>query len=116
MPAPFVWFDHRSDDPAAALTFYEKLLGWKPAPQSPPGLTVLAPVPGDERAWGGMAESEQVPAGWLPYVQVEDVDAAGSQAESLGGRIVKTRTRGPAGDFVVVEDPGGARLALWTPA
>ena len=66
--------------------------------------------------WGAMDESDGVPAGWLAYVQVDDVDAAAEQASGLGAELVKPRTRGPAGDYVVVRDPGGGIVALWTPA
>ena len=41
MSTPFVWFDHRSEDPTGSVKFYESLLGWKRAAQSPPGLTAL---------------------------------------------------------------------------
>ncbi len=112
MSTPFVWFDHRSDDPAGTVQFYESLLGWKRAPQSPPGLTALGDGP---RPWGGMAEAEQVPSGWLAYVQVEDVDVAAEQASALGADVLKERTRGPAGDYVVIRDPGGGVVALWKP-
>ncbi len=113
MSAPFVWFDHRSDDPSGTVKFYEKLLGWNRAEKSPPGLSAFG---GGDRPWGGMAESEKIPSGWLPYVQVDDLDGSASQAESLGAKIVKARSTGPAGDFVVIRDPSGGVVALWTPA
>jgi predicted enzyme related to lactoylglutathione lyase len=113
MSTPFVWFDHRSDDSSGAVKFYETLLGWQPAAQSPPGLTAL----GDgAQPWGGMTAAEGVPSGWLAYVQVDDLDASADQARQLGASIVKKRARGPAGDFVVIEDPAGGIVALWTPA
>ncbi len=113
MSTPFVWFDHRSEDPTGSVKFYESLLGWKRAAQSPPGLTAL----GDEAPpWGGMTATEQIPAGWLPYVQVEDVDVSAQQASRLGAKVLKERSRGPAGDFVVIQDPSGGVVALWTPA
>ncbi len=111
MPNPFIWFDHRSDDPSGAGAFYEKLLDWKPASQGPPGMTAFSE--GDQ-PWSGMTASEELPAGWLPYVAVDDLDAAASKAEKLGATLLKSRTRGPAGDFVVIQDPAGGALALWT--
>jgi predicted enzyme related to lactoylglutathione lyase len=37
-------------------------------------------------------------------------------AKTLGAAVTRERTRGPAGDFVIVRDPGGAALALWQKA
>jgi predicted enzyme related to lactoylglutathione lyase len=53
---------------------------------------------------------------WIPFVPVDDVDAASQRAVSLGASILREKTRGPAGEFTVVRDPGGAALALWTKA
>jgi predicted enzyme related to lactoylglutathione lyase len=35
---------------------------------------------------------------------------------SLGARLLREKSRGPAGEFTVVRDPGGAALALWKKA
>ena len=113
MPNPFIWFDHRSDDPSGAGAFYAKLLDWKPSSQGPPGMTAFSE--GDQ-PWSGMTASEELPAGWLPYVAVDDLDTAARRAEKLGASVLKARTRGPAGDFVVIRDPAGGVLALWTAA
>lgn len=111
MNTPFVWFDHRSDDPSGAGEFYTKLLRWTPAAQGPPGVTAFDGE--DGRPWSGMAASEELPTGWLPYVQVDDLDQATDEAVELGAETIKARTRGPAGDFVVLRDPAGGAVALW---
>jgi hypothetical protein len=54
--------------------------------------------------------------GWIPYAQVEDVDAATRKAQKLGATVLKEKTRGPAGEFSIVRDPGGAAIALWQKA
>ena len=87
------------------------LLDWKRAAQSPPGMMAFQE---GERPWSGTTNAEGVRTGWLPYVQVDDVDAVAEQAVKLGAQIVKERTRGPAGDFIVIEDPARGVLALWT--
>jgi predicted enzyme related to lactoylglutathione lyase len=51
-----------------------------------------------------------------PYVVVDDLDTAAKRATTLGGSIVQDRTTGPAGTSVLVTDPGGAVIALFTPA
>jgi predicted enzyme related to lactoylglutathione lyase len=52
---------------------------------------------------------------WVPYVQVDDLDTAVDKATSLGATVVAGKADGPAGTAVVVADPGGALVALWTP-
>lgn len=51
-----------------------------------------------------------------PPVQVDDVDAATESAGRLGATILRPKTSGPAGEFSVIADPAGARIALWQPA
>jgi len=45
--------------------------------------------------------------------QVDDLDAATQRAVELGAQVLKERTRGPAGEYTIVRDPGGASVALW---
>jgi uncharacterized protein len=112
MSEAFVWFHNGSDNPAAARDFYEKLLGWKPS-DGPPGMTLFA---GAKGPFAGLGAKEGTLAGWLPYVQVDDVDVATKKALKLGATLVREKSRGPAGEFSVISDPGGAGLALWQKA
>ena len=112
MSQPFVWFHNHSSRPIESKSFYEKLLGWAEA-EGPPGMTMFA---GEKGPFAGLGQNETELSGWLPYVQVDDVDAATKNAVKLGAAIVKAKTRGPAGDFSVVKDPGGATVALWQKA
>lgn len=105
----FVWFHNDSDNARETSTFYEKLLGWKASP-GPAGLTMLAI---DSGPFAGVAAKEAGGAGWIPYAQVDDVVAATEQAQRLGATLLRAKTRGPAGEFTVVRDPGGASIALW---
>jgi predicted enzyme related to lactoylglutathione lyase len=112
MSNAFVWFHNDSRKPKDSVSFYEKLLGWKPSADSPPGMTMFA---GESGPFASVREKKG-DAGWIPYVQVEDVDAATAKAIKLGASIVEEKRRGPAGNFSVVRDPGGAALALWQKA
>jgi hypothetical protein len=112
MTQGFVWFHNSSDNPSDSSTFYEKLLGWT-ASEGPGGMTMLA---GDSGPFAGVAQKDSGATGWIPYAQVDDVDAATKKAQQLGATILNTKTRGPAGEFTVVRDPGGAAIALWQKA
>jgi predicted enzyme related to lactoylglutathione lyase len=109
MSQAFVWFHHGSDKPSATVPFYQSLLGWKLA-EGPPGMTLFA---GDSGPFAGAGPAQGGASGWIPYAQVEDVDAATEKAVTLGGSVLQAKTRGPAGEFSIVRDPGGAALALW---
>ena len=112
MTSAFVWFHNSSDKPAESSAFYEKLLGWTVSP-GPGGMTMLA---GESGPFAGVAASTGNAGGWIPYAQVADVDAATMKAQRLGATLVAAKTRGPAGEFSIVRDPGGAAIALWQKA
>jgi predicted enzyme related to lactoylglutathione lyase len=113
MAAPFVWFDLTTsgDD---VRDFYTQLFGWTIGP----GMGGYQGFVTDgEQPWAGMLPADAASAGrWIPYVVVDDLDAAAKQAIGLGGSIVRDKTVGPAGTAIVVTDPGGAAVALFTPA
>lgn len=109
MSQAFVWFHNHSANTEQSKAFYEKLLGWK-AGDGPNSSTMFADAKGPLASLG---PKEREVAGWLPYAQVEDVDAATHQAVKLGAEVLSPKTRGPAGEFSVLRDPGGAVLALW---
>jgi predicted enzyme related to lactoylglutathione lyase len=112
MNSAFVWFHNASDKPKDSVKFYEKMLGWKPG-EGPGGMTMLTH---GEAPFAAVAARNGEVHGWVPYVQVDDVAAATKKAVQLGADLLEDRTRGPAGVYSVVKDPGGALVALWQKA
>jgi predicted enzyme related to lactoylglutathione lyase len=112
MSNTFVWFHNSSEKPQDSSAFYEKLLGWKPS-EGPGGMTMLA---GANGPFAGVGDKQGNINGWIPYAQVDDVDAATTKAQGLGATVLEPKTRGPAGEFSIVRDPGGAAIALWQKA
>ncbi|MFD2419586.1 VOC family protein [Amycolatopsis pigmentata] len=114
MSQKFVFHDVRTADLSASRRFYAELFGW--AITETPAGPMLG---GADGVWGGftpLAEGDPRRPQWIPYVPVADVDSSARHAVELGARIVKPRTDLPPGSVVVVEEPGGATLALWQPA
>lgn len=111
MSEAFVWFHNSSNEPNDSIAFYESLLGWRRT-EGPPGLTLFA---GAKGPFAAVSDAEGT-VGWIPYAQVDDVDAATTKAMTLGATLLKEKTRGPAGSFSIVRDPGGAAIALWQKA
>jgi predicted enzyme related to lactoylglutathione lyase len=112
MSSPFVWFHHNGQKPKETKKFLASLLEWKGS-EGPGGLTMLA---ADGGPFAAVASKEQRYGDrdeWIPFVAVGDVEAATRRAVSLGATLIREKSRGPAGEFTVVRDPGGAALALW---
>ncbi|MFE3258764.1 VOC family protein [Nocardia sp. NPDC059229] len=114
MSQVFVFHDVRTTDLDASRRFYSELFGWLITESA------AGPVFGtSDGVWGGftpLAADDSRRPQWIPYVPVPDVEAAAQQAVALGGRIVKPRIDLPPGSVVVIDEPGGATLALWQAA
>lgn len=115
MSSPFVWFHHNGEKINETKRFFEGLLEWKPS-DGPGGMTMLAAEAGPFAALASKGERYGADNAWIPFVQVDDVDGATKRAVSLGASIVREKSRGPAGEFSIVRDPGGAAIGLWKKA
>jgi predicted enzyme related to lactoylglutathione lyase len=112
MSSPFVWFHNNGRKPEQTQRLLTSLLEIQSA-DGPPGLTMLVTSAGPFAALGSESERYGDRDEWIPFVAVQDVDAATERALTLGAVLVREKRRGPAGEFTVVRDPGGAALALW---
>jgi predicted enzyme related to lactoylglutathione lyase len=118
----FVWYEHMTKDPKAAMSFYGEVLGWKTQPFAEGG--------GDYTMWvasqgplGGVMELPEQAAkmgarpNWMGHVQVTDVDATVALANKLGGKVYKEPSDIPTvGRFAVLADPQGAVFSVFKPA
>ncbi len=109
MSNELAWFHNGSEKPSDSVEFYEKLLGWKSA-GGPAGMTMLMR---DAGPFAAVMPKKGSVSGWIPYVQVDDVAAATKRAVKLGAELLEDQTRGPAGVYSILRDPGGATVALW---
>lgn len=115
MSSPIVWFHHNGENTRNVRDFLVALLDLQ-ASDGPAGLTMLATSVGPFAAISSKAARYGDRNEWIPFVAVEDVDTATQRALGLGASLVREKTHGPAGDFPVERDPGGAALALWRKA
>jgi uncharacterized protein len=96
MGAPFVWFDLTVADGAKVADFYHALFGWETGPGAGSYQDWLL---GGGQPWAGTAPAGTVPAGhWIPYVAVDNLAVAASQAVDLGGTVIRDKVAGPAGN------------------
>ncbi|HSM29699.1 MAG TPA: VOC family protein [Woeseiaceae bacterium] len=112
------WIDITVDDAAGLRDFYADVTGLSPQPVSMgdyDDFNMTAPGSGEPvcgicHARGG---NEDLPAGWLVYFVVDDVEASAAACIEKGGKIL-VEPRGLAGGrFCVIEDPSGAAAALY---
>jgi uncharacterized protein len=115
----WLWNELHTTDPAEALNFYEKVLGFshRSVDMGPGGTYHILSKEGVDR--GGITSGLAGGARphWLPYVAVDDVDAAITRAKKVGATIrVDPKDIPGIGRYGVLEDPTGAALAIMKPA
>jgi len=119
VPGAFCWNELATRDPAAAEQFYSQLFGWEfehaGTDEGPPYWM----IENDERRNGGMRQIGDelppgVPAHWLVYFAVDDVDASSEKATAAGAQVMAPKiSAGDFGSFAVFTDPAGAAFALF---
>ena len=118
-----LWSELMTRDVAGAKAYYEAICGWQvSAMEMPEGGTYHlgnvggAPVAGimDMTDMPGL---EQVPAHWVTYLAVDDVDAAVARTREIGGAVHQDPFDvAGVGRIAMVADPTGAVVGLMTPA
>jgi predicted enzyme related to lactoylglutathione lyase len=109
-PSPLVHLELHTGDLPRASAQYAELLGWRPRRVGSYLALDLASSFG-----GGMVECGTERPVWLPYVQVDDVDAVTDRACGLGASVMLEPRDGPTGRRSVVVVPEGGEIALWQP-
>jgi uncharacterized protein len=117
----FVWYEHLTKDPKAAIDFYTDVIGWKTQPFTEAGGEYIMWV-GSQGPLGGVmkipdeAAKMGTPPNWMAHVMVENVDATAALAKKLRGKVYKEPADIPTvGRFAVIADPQGAVLSIFAP-
>lgn len=112
-----VWNDLITEDAAAARRFYGGLFGWTfEETTGPAGHVYLLARSGDAYVAGvlpvaGRPDGVRV-SRWLPYVSVDDVDAAVARAGAAGGRVAVGARDVGLGRVAAIVDPEGAVIGV----
>lgn len=62
-------------------------------------------------------DNANLPAQWLVYVIVRDLEKSAARCLELGGRVLAgPKGLGDMGQYCVIQDPAGAVAALFEPA
>jgi uncharacterized protein len=117
MGNPFVHVELMATDVSKAKAFYSKMFDWKLEDMDMGDMTYTMIKVGEGTGGGLMKNPMPNPTSmWVAYVNVDDVKAATTKAESLGAKVMKdvTDVKG-FGSFTIITDPTGAMLGLWQP-
>ncbi|WP_282791913.1 VOC family protein [Streptomyces sp. CC224B] len=124
-PGALVWTELYAPDTEAAAAFYGTVFGWRTLGQPFEGGTYTMVYPGagsEDDMFGGLWPLDQDPvereagACWMPYFQVDDIDAVVERARATGGTVRAERMDlKEVGAFAKLADPYGARFALMQP-
>lgn len=115
------WHDLTVPDAPRIRDFYAAVVGWKSEGCDMGGYEdFVMNEPASSKAAAGVCHARGVnadlPAQWLVYITVADVDASTRTCTKLGGTVLRPATKmGPMGRFAVIRDPAGAACALHQP-
>jgi predicted enzyme related to lactoylglutathione lyase len=119
-PGRFCWVELLTRDHAAQVDFYKSIVGWETLDMDMGEFTYTLFVPPGGDQQDSIGGAMPMPAGvggpsvWLAYVTVESCDASTARARELGATIhQEPRNVGDFGRFAVLDDPGGATIAIY---
>lgn len=118
------WFDLTVPDAEDVRDFYSRVVGWKyePVPMADGEYNDFnMKAPGSSLTVTGICHKRGVnndlPARWLLYITVENIDKSAEECRLNGGKIIAgPKNMGKYGRYCVIEDPAGAVCALFEPA
>jgi len=125
-PGTLCWTELHTADPAAAASFYQAVFGWvtQDVPMGAFNYTLVRPNGGGEdSSQGGIMPisadmaAAGMAAGWRPYFEVADCDAAVAKTAEQAGTVIMGAEDVPGvGRMASLADPAGALFAVITSA
>lgn len=109
-----IWFEYLGQDLDAATRFYADVVGWKIADSGIGSATdtpyLIAAAPDGDMIAGMMtAPDADMPATWMVYFGVEDVDATVERMTAAGAQLqMPATTMDNVGRMAMLADPQGA--------
>jgi len=112
------WRDLTVPDAVQVSDFYSQVVGWRAEPVDVGGYADFNMIaPGADQPTAGICHARgfnaDLPAQWLMYIKVADLDQALVHCQALGGRILAgPKQMGETQRFAVIQDTAGAVVAL----
>ena len=111
---PVVHLELHTGDRRGAGAFYSRLLSWRPERIDAGSGSYHALELGRDFGGGIVECGTRVPL-WLPYVEVDQIEAVTERAVGLGASVLLGPREGPAGWRSVVSSSAGGAVAFWQP-
>ena len=119
-PGTFCWFECTTREDEACIAFYAALFGWTTSSMDmgPAGTYTIFHNRGEQVAglmpMNGPEWPADMPAHWMPYVLVADVDESYARVEACGGSACVPPTDIPnIGRFAVIDDGSGGFISIF---
>lgn len=115
----FSWAELNTTDYEAAWKFYGELFGWQHSSSMDMGPmgTYFMFKDAEDKTKGGMsnaAKAMSLPAHWLHYVTVDNVDATIEKIKAKGGKVLNGPMPIPGDDVIAqCQDPQGGFFAIY---
>ncbi|HXE58827.1 MAG TPA: VOC family protein [Gemmatimonadales bacterium] len=120
-PGRISWVDLTVPDAATIRDFYREVVGWATSDVDMGGYLdyCVHPAPGADPVAGichARGPNAALPAAWMIYITVAELDSALERCRTLGGSVVAGPSGGSGqGRLAVIRDPAGAVAALYEP-
>lgn len=113
------WIDLTVADAPRIRDFYKEVVGWSAGDVDMGGYADFTMSPPGGEAIAGVCHARgtnaDLPAAWLMYVTVADVERSARRVVELGGKLRREIRPLSGGRYCVIEDPAGAVCALYQP-
>lgn len=112
------WMDLTVPNAEELRDFYQDVAGWTPQPLDMGGYSDFVMSTPDGQSVSGVCHARGgnagLPAQWLIYITVADLDASVARCTERGGKILAgPKDAGGGARFCVIQDPAGAVAALY---
>lgn len=116
-PGSPAWHELYAKDYAGSVDFYQKAFGWKTSVMADSDDFRYTTLGEGDAALAGIMDGSgflpaEVPAHWMNYWLVDDVDAACKVAVANGGTVVEEPADSPFGRLATLADCCGARFRI----
>lgn len=113
------WFDLTVPNAKQVSDFYSSVVGWQKSPVNMGDYDDFAMLTADtETAVSGVCHAtgvnQDLPAQWLMYIKVADLNTSIAQVVKLGGSVLTpVKKLSDTSHYAVIKDPAGAVCAIY---
>jgi len=113
------WRDLTVEHADGVSAFYQAVVGWQREPVPMDGYDDfnMTQAQSGETIAGichARGDNKNLPAQWMMYVRVADVEQSVQSVKELGGAILKGPTSFAGDTYYVINDPAGAILTIFS--